>query len=204
VVRGPAHAISLLNATGRSTGIHYLSWRTPTGQKQTIEYHPYPREIPMSHPEPLLFSLWELLQSKMSTFMDYQPDDDMEKASARERAKYEARGMAETLAILMKPFVESADDVVKHAVKYYKDNTYEVPGLGLHLWDPMKNYDGTDRTPMPTPGSQRKPAPARKLGKQLDAAEKDAIKAALSSGMFTPDQLAGVYKVSVAQIEALK
>lgn len=207
VVRGPANARALLNADGRSTGIHYLTWSVDDERQQikTIEYYPYPRKIPMSHPEPLLFSLWELLQAKMSTFMDYEPDDNMEKAAARERAKYEARGMAETLAILMKPFVETGDDVVRHAARYYKDNTYEVPGLGLHLWDPLMNPDGTPRTLIATPSAKKsESAPKRKLGKQLTPEEAASIKGALAAGMFTPDQLAATFKVTVAQIEACR
>ncbi len=203
MVRGPHNMNALLSSSGRTTGIHVLTWSVgeDSHRVETYEYYTYPRKIEMSHPEPLLFSLWELLQSKMQVIMEYQPDDDMVKASARERAKNEARGIAEALAILMKPFIDNADDVARHAARYYKDNTYDVPGLGTHLWDPMMNPDGTPRTQV----SEPKAAPARRmLGKKLTEAEAVAVKQALTSGMFTVAQLAEVYKVSAVEIEAQK
>jgi hypothetical protein len=200
MVRGPADAAALLHADARSTGIHELAWATPRGQVQTIEYHPYPRKIPMTHPEPLLFSLWDLLQSKVSVIVDAQPTSDMEQQGLL-TAKAQARGIAEALAILMKPFMENADAVVRHAMKYYKDNTHEVPGLGLHLWDPMFNADGTPRTPIASPPVARTRTAIKAPPKpNLSPADVEFIKSA--KDMFSTEDLAGMFKVSESVIEA--
>lgn len=209
VVRGPADATALLHADARSTGIHELTWATPRGRVQTIEYHPYPRKIPMSHPEPLLFSLWELLQSKVDVIMQGEPDSWDPNLTIQYQgwmaAKAQARGIAEALAILMKPFMESADDVVRHATRYYKDNTYEVPGLGLHLWDPLVNADGTPRTPIAQPAAQRVRTPikmASKPAKTLSPADTEFARQGFSAGMFSKEDLASMFKVSVDVIDA--
>jgi hypothetical protein len=207
VVRGPANATALLHATGRSTGIHELTWATPAGQVTTIEYHTYPRTVPMSHPEPLLFSLWELLQSKMEVIMGPEPDywdpDQSLQAQALLAAKGQARGIAEALAILMKPFMENADAVVRAAVAYHKDPSYEVPGLAPYLWDPMYNPDGTLRTPVSSP-PKAKPRAAIKAPKpktSLSAADIAFMKQSLDAG-FSKEDLASMYKVSVSEVDA--
>jgi hypothetical protein len=208
-VRGPANATALLHANGRSTGLHELTWATPNGHVKTIEYHPYPRTVNMSNPEPLLFSLWELLQSKVKVIVDEKPNDEWDPNEIEAHREWnarrnEARGIAEALAILMQPFLTDADAVVRAAVKFYKDPWYEVPGLGAHLWNPLYNPDGSYRTPLPDPPKARTrtaiKAPAKPKPK-LSEADVTFIKA--SSEMFSKEDLAGMFKVSVAEVEAV-
>lgn len=206
-VRGPANATALLHADGRKTGIHVLVWSTPEGRVKTIEYHPYPRTVNMENPEPLLFDLWQLLQSKVKIILgdgDREGTDD-DVRNAQQKARYEGRGIAEALAILMKPFVADADAVVRHAVKFYKDNSYEVPGLGAHLWNPLYNPDGSYRTPVPdAPKARTRPAvkaPVKPPKPKLSEADVTFIKA--SSEMFSKEDLAGMFKVSVAEVESV-
>jgi hypothetical protein len=207
-MRGPADATALLNADARGTGVHYLTWATPRGQETTVEYYTYPRTIPMTHPEPLLFSLWELLQSKVKIIVGDDRGDktDDEIRMAMQQARYEGRGIAEALAILMKPFMQDADAVVRAAVAYYKDPTYQVNGLGTHLWDPMYNPDGTLRVKMNTEVTKRtrtpvKAAPPKPTAKKLSEADIAFCKA--SSEMFSVEDLAGMFKVSVAEVQAV-
>lgn len=202
-MRGPKNATALLHADGRATGIHEIVWATPEGQVTTIEYHPYPRNVNMSNPEPLLFSLWDLLQSKVQIVMGDEAGVVAE--ARRAEAKYQARGIAEALAILMQPFVADADAVVRHAVKYYKDNSYPVPGLGAHLWNSMYNADGSLRTPIASEPTKRtrtaiKAPPKPKA--TLSAADIEFAKAGLSSNMFTLADLASMFKVSEAEVQA--
>lgn len=159
----------------------------------------------MTSPEPKLYELWELLQSKLKIFMEYNPEDDMVKASDREKAKNQARGIAEALAVLMSPFLDSADAVVRAAATYYKDNSYEVPGLGTHLWDPLYDSDGSLRTPVASARPAR-PRPAVKMQPKPKAAMSPAdiefAKQGLESGMFSKEDLASMFKVSASDIEA--
>lgn len=218
VVRGPHDAVAMLSTTGHTTGIHELRWAMPRVNKETtrvttIEYNPYPRTIPMSHPEPLLFSLWELIQSKVKIILAEPngPSDNAIEMARRSQAQHQARGIAEALHILMKPFMDSPDAVVKAAVKYYKDNTYEPPGLGLHLWNPFLNWDGSERTPVASPKSTpvaapRKTTPAKpKIDKTstktLTPDEAAGIKEAVESGMFGKEEVASMFGVSLETLE---
>ncbi len=164
----------------------------------------------MTQVEPLLYLTWEHLMKKVATILrePNPPSDNAIEASERERAKYEARGIAEVLAIQMKPFMESADHVVKCAVAKHRDPSFEVPGLGEHLWDPMKNPDGSDRVPISQPRSAPRaaPKPARpKVNnastKTLTDKEREGIKEAVSSGMFTEEDCASMFGVSLATVK---
>lgn len=205
-MRGPLNATALLHADGRKTGIHELVWSTPDGHVTTIEYHPYPRTIHMSDPEPKLFALWDLLQSKVTIIIGpAEPGlTDDEVRAAKQKARNEGRGIAEALAILMSPFLEDADAVVKAAVAFHKDNTYQVPGLGAHLWNPLYNPDGSWRTPLATEPVKRTRTAIKappKPKSNLSPADIEFIKA--SSAMFSKEDLAGMFKVSVSEVEAV-
>lgn len=218
VTRAPVGATALVNAVVNLNGQHVLTWIVGRERVQTVEYRTYRRRYPGVETEPLIFKTWELLQSKMPLIMDKKPETDpwtgdTATVRAQERAKYEARGIAEVLAILMKPFMDDADHVVKCAVKYYKDNTFEVPGLALHLWDPLRNPDGSLRTQLPEPKQTSKPAarpkkqaasrttaPTRKLA-DLTPEEIEGIKGAIGSGMFVANEVANMFKVSVGTVE---
>jgi hypothetical protein len=160
----------------------------------------------MTHSEPLLFSLWELLQSKVKIIMyPEEPETSVQQQVAKQAARSEARGIAEALAILMKPFMNDADAVVRAAVAYHKDNTYEVNGLGLHLWDPTMNPDGTPRVKIASPSAPKQrtaiKAPPKPPASKLSEADIAFIKA--SSAMFSADDLAGMYKVCVEEVQAI-
>jgi hypothetical protein len=166
----------------------------------------------MTEREPLIYLTWELLMSKVKVILAEPngPSDNAIEADARERARYEARGIAEVLALQMKPFMESADHVVKCAVKAHKDPEFDVPGLAKFLWDPMHNADGSLRTPVAAPKSSRpkpaarpkpKPAVDNKSTRKLSPEEAEGIKDAVSSGMFTKEDVASMFKVSLATVE---
>lgn len=219
ILRGPRGAAGPLSSHIAQNGQSITRWAMPDHEiVETVNFRPYPKVIPMAETEPLLFKTWELLMSKMPDVMKSDVDPwDPEAIEKQKQAKYEARGIAETLAILMKPFMDppegskrsAADMVVSWAVKYYKDNTVKVPGLGLHLWDPFKNADGTDRVKIADPDA-RKPAvkAAPKAGpkvdnkstKKLTSEEAEGIKEAVSSGMFSEAEVASMFKVSLETV----
>ena len=213
MVRGPQNARALLHASFEMNGQKLLTWSTGDQhssnrtQVKTVEFFPWPRRHPMTSTEPLIFSTWALLMSKVAIILREPegPGDNAIQAAKREQAKHQARGIAEVLAIQMQPFMESADHVVKCAVAKYRDENFEVPGLGEHLWDPMFNADGTPRTPI---GSSKKAAPKKAAPKvnnastkTLTAKEAEGIKEAVGSGMFTKEDVASMFDVSLATIE---
>lgn len=210
MVRGPMQARALLHASAELNGQHLLTWSVGSQDSkertlsQTVEFFPWNRRFPMTETEPLIFKTWELLMSKLPDIMEVRDHE------THDRAKNEARGIAQVLAIQMTPFMESADHVVRCAVKKYKDPSFEVPGLGEHLWNPMFNPDGSTRTSITTSKPVKtKPAARPKVDnkstKKLTEKEADGIREAVSSGLFSEEDVAAMFKVSLATVkEALK
>lgn len=209
----PHGALALLSSVGRRDGISEIRWAMGTNErKTTLEFHPYPRKVDMEAGESLLRKTWELLDKKVDVILAEPkgPGDNAIEADNRERARNEARGVAETLAILMQPFLTSADDVVKHAVKRHKaraaGTTHETPGLAEHLWDPNTNWDGTPRVPVAALKTRPKASvaskPPAKGGKSLTPEEAAGIKDAVESGMFSIEDVASMFKVSIATVES--
>lgn len=193
VVRGPKDAIALLHASMESDGQVFYTWRLQSGEKaQTVEFQTYPRSVGVMQKEPTIFSLWELLMTKVEVIMA-EPNgvaDNALEADRREIAKHQARGIAEVLALLMKPFITDADTVVRHAVKRYKNPDHEVPGLGMTLWDPFVHTSVKLKKPEPT--VHLTPEQIASLGE------------AYNSGMFKAEELASSFKVSVDFVRSLK
>lgn len=215
VIRSPAAKAAPLSVDHLANGQAIHRWATPDGKVKTVEFKPWPRKVPMTTGEPLIFKTWELLMSKVKIIMAGEPDTvnpgQVELREQWKAAKNEARGIAEVLAILMHPFMESADHVVRCAVAYHKDPEYVVPGLAPHLWDPTKNYDGSERTPVgrkqpPRQGLVKKQAPAvpRSGTKPLAAADIEGIKLAYAGGI-PKEALCDLYGCSMEALnEALK
>jgi hypothetical protein len=210
VVRGPENARAILHAVKKKNGQSVLTWATLDGPVDTIEYITYPRKVRMSDEEPLVYKAWILLMSKVDVILRPPdgPGDNILQQQAREIAQHQARGIAEVLAILMDPFLGEPDAVVRAAVKKYKEPTYEVPGLGTFLWDPLFNADGSPRNPMPLKKAVAKAVPLKtkpkvdnKSTKKLTAEEALGIREAVGSGMFTEEDVASMFKVSIATVK---
>lgn len=202
MVRGPKEGY-LLSARGEVNGQRVLRWAMPDRSViETVEYRTYDRKIELSEPEPLIFKLWQMLDEKVAFFMG--PTDAIQDAEKVAKLKSEARGMAEAIAVLMQPFVKSADEVVKHAVKRYKakqaGEDYQVPGLGEHLWNPLYDEDGNLRQ-QPTAKIEHPRAQPKASNKKLKPEEIAGIKDAVSSGMFSEEDVASMFKVSVQTIK---
>lgn len=211
-VRSPVALCQPVSHVGKRNGQSIHRWVMP-GEVflDTVEYVTYPRRVRVNSTEPLVFSVWELLMSKVQVIMRPAtgPGDNALEADARQTAMHQARGIAETLYILMDPFMASADDVVRHATRKYRDSEHQVPGLGEHLWDPHTNPDGSPRIPIATPKKRTpvapkpaKPKPDNKSTRQLTPEEAEGIKAAVDSGMFSKEEVAVMFKVSVPTVEA--
>jgi hypothetical protein len=153
-----------------------------------------------SQTEPLLYSLWRLLDSKVDTFMVDPTDLDMNDTKAA------ARGVAEAIQLLMVKFYPTPDDVVREAVKRYKarqaNQLHESPGLGEFLWDPNFDYDGKQRTQIAAKAKTPIKAPAV-VTKITDQETLSGIKNAHQSGMFTKQQIAEIYKINMATLESV-
>jgi hypothetical protein len=221
VVRGPANTSGLLHAAGKMNGQTILTWGVGKDKINTVEFHTYPRRF-VVQPEPLIFQTWQLLMTKVDVILAEPAGaaDNALEADAREVARHEARGIAQVLGILMRPFMDpvegstktAADQVVRHAVNKHKDPDYQVPGLGEHLWDPTKNPDGSLRVPVsdkyasehkakPRPAEKPSPKVNNKSTVKLKDEEIDGIKAAVQSGAFDKKTIASMFNVSMKTLE---
>ena len=166
---------------------------------------------PEAEREPLLWQMWNLLDAKCDIIMTADPLDNSIKRADRERAQNEARGLAEGLAIIMYPFMESPNAVVKAAVARFNARVagtqHETPGLGEHMFDPHFNHDGTPRVqvsrPAPARTAIKAPVKSTKPAKQLSDKEKETIKQMLASKMMAPDELSKMFDVPLATIVQL-
>src|SRR5688500_5351497 len=122
VIRGPFNARWLYHAQILPNGQQLLYWKVGDQNSSertdytTVEFFRGHSRFPMTETEPLILLSWERLMTKVKVIMDGSESGVVADAQ-RAEAKYQARGIAEVLAIQMKPFMESADHVVKCAVK---------------------------------------------------------------------------------------
>lgn len=141
---------------------------------------------------------WKMLDDLIDEIMAHSDTE-------RERNSYKifqarARQMAVVLALSMQPFFHTADEIAEEAMRRYEarkrgDTEYETPGIGTQRYQPppgSKRYGDTTRTERKSPKSK---IPS-------DAVE--GIKKALESGSFSVKQVADLYKVPEAEVQALK
>jgi hypothetical protein len=121
-------------------------------------------------------------------------------ATNKEQDKGYAQGLAFTLSLFMAPHLTTPQDVAREAKRRYenKDNPeYCTPGLAERRYEPPPGDHKLSRIPAEK-AKLSKPKPAEPA---LTPEQVAGIKNAL--GMFTAQELADMYKVSVATIESL-
>jgi hypothetical protein len=191
----PKSAEALLSVNCRYDGIHELRWAlADKSRATTLSYHPYPfkqfEDEEMNVGRHLLLETWQLLDSKVNLIME----DTLNAAPEKSAAKNEARGIAEVLAMFMKPFFESADDIVREAVKRHKGGPdHETPGLAEKLWSPHTKWDGT-------PFDENK---QKKSKSKLSDSDVQSIKDGIASGILDEKACASIFKVSIDEIKSV-
>jgi hypothetical protein len=149
----------------------------------------------------LLQETWKLLDEATDKIMSFNKDPWSPDNIGLTGAKAEARAYANVLTLFMKPFFNSADDIVREAVKRHKARVNgeerQTPGLAEHIWDPTKNWDGSDRVSF-----ENTPKPkVSVLEAKLQPEQKVFVQKALADGIMDPAALAGMFKVSISVIE---
>ena len=157
--------------------------------------HPCPwwggqTKVSWSVAKTLVEQMWEMLDVEYQVLAADNFNNDIRKARAR--------AIAECIALFMKPHFVTSDDVIREAKKRYENGEeYETPGLGARRFETEPPY--TTGAVKPRRGAPKPPKPS-----SLDEKTKATLKFALESGMFTPEQLAKNYGVSVDEVNALK
>jgi Arc/MetJ-type ribon-helix-helix transcriptional regulator len=198
----PRTATAVLGASGKQTGIHEVTFVTPAGKVVCLFYHPYVRKMGMeNHPgRHLLLEIWQKLDEEVYGLK-------VADSPHTEYHKNRARAFAETLALLMAPFYPTADDVVREAVARWQarqaGESHDTPGLAEHLWDPMKNMDGSPRTVVGNGTATKSRTTKTKTQVGLQPQQEAFIRKALADKVMDAPSLAAMFKVDMSAIERL-
>lgn len=186
--RAPRGARAILSEYGRANGIHELTFAMDGSEKKTIlTVHPYDRRpFEMGiNPNDVLLRTWEMLDAQVEI---------IKKDPGNRAAQYKGRALSEVLAIFMPPFFTDPDEIVREGVRRFDNRgnpEYETPGLG------QRTLTQFDRMPMVERPDTKKVEV--RLTEELQA----TLRRALDSGLFTAEQLAKSYGVSVDVIKAI-
>lgn len=144
----------------------------------------------------LLLETWQLLDDATATILGDPVDHER-----FDTAKAQARAYANVLALFMQPFFNSADEVVREAVKRHKarraNEEHVTPGLAEEIWDPMKNWDGSPRVEFSS--QPAKPKSVSKLQPQQEV----FIRKAVGDGTMKAEVLADMFKVDISVINEI-
>lgn len=145
----------------------------------------------------LLQQAWAELDELVDKIMD--PDTaPTEKNDLQQQAK----GISTVLAIFMVPHFEFPHEISKEAKRRYEARVageqYETAGLGVRMMEPPPSNWRPDVSK-----ASKGVRVADKKTVSLGDKEREAIKFAGSSGMFTHKQLADTYGISEAQVQEI-
>lgn len=185
----PRGATVLLSAHKKQDGTSILRWRANGQTVETLTFYPYPRKVEQvsyDRDSSPLVAMWKLLDAKVYQLM-------AERAKGNDITAYQfgARGVAESIYLLMGDFYADADAVVREAVARHKafvrDEQHDTPGLAEELWQPTERW-------LP-PHMKKAQAAAATLSEKQQAFVAKARGKGLSD-----DEIAGMLKVSAASV----
>lgn len=205
-MRTPRGAKAPLSARSELNGQQFIRWATDDGVVTTVDFAPYPRKVDMpGYEDSLLLQMWQKLDTEVEKILMPRvgPENELSQQN-RAEARIKARGMAELITLAMAPFLPTADDVVKAAVARHKSRQpdgepFETPGLAEHIWDPTKNFDGSDRVKV---GQAAKKSTPKATGKKIPDSATASAKSGVESGMFTVGMVAKMYSMTEAEVKA--
>jgi hypothetical protein len=163
----------------------------------------------------LVGSMWDEADRTMDELMELmkqrdalKPEDvtdDMKEVIFKLQGRL--RGIAVSLSIFMPPFFRTEDECAKEIRNRWRardsgDKDYETKGIGSLRYDLPR----PEAKPISTPATRAAAAPGARPAAEMKLGDKEkaAVKAALSSGLFTAEQLARTYRVSIADVEAVR
>lgn len=186
-MRAPKNAVSVRSMIGRTTGVNEVTFKLRDGSKTTcLYYKPYPKKVDMPGPRDLLVDMWEMLDNSVNNIKSPVGGD----ASQIEWHKARGRAQAEIIAMIMSAFYPDADAVTREALARWKARTagepHETPGLAEDIWNPA-----------PSAPEKRAPKPT---GNRIPDSAVDTVRQGITLGMFTKEQMASTYSVTVAEL----
>lgn len=172
---------------------YFVSARTEEEGKQVLESHTCPHrggptKVSLYVSKTVLKEAWLKLDVAVAELIEgnYSTEE-------KDRMKGVCRGMAEVLALFMKPYFDTADEISAEASKRYKakkaNEEYETPGLEIPK--------------LSAPAGRTGVTVKKALTHNLNEKEVTAIKLAINSSMFTAEELARTYGVSAEVIKAV-
>jgi hypothetical protein len=169
----------------------------------------YPKRNELPTGRSTLDKTWDELDDAVAALMEKREYNNMEGVEL----KGYVRGIAFMLSMMTHPYFKTITDISREAGARYKMSTKKIP------WRPTPGYHGHDPRPEPftanvvstsamtrTTPAKKKAAPRAKPAAPAVSLSADvvrAIKAAGGSGMFSPEDLAGMYGTNVETIKQL-
>ncbi len=167
-----------------------------------------PTTLGWSYAVNLIAKMWTMLDDTMEVIMSEDSSPE-----AKSTAKIRASAQAEMILVFMRPYFETVQDISREAKKRYDahksgDSVYITSGLGdIHIlppdakWLPAKGGGYTSNPTMAATAGGRVANETPAVS--LTEAERNNIKQAIETGMFTDGELAKVYGISVDTIRSL-
>lgn len=200
-MRAPKDSVALISVFSRTDGINEITFACKGGERKTV--------LEVAGHATVLERLWAELDTTMDSLMNVAsvPNADGRQV---ELIRTKARTQAETLAMLMSPFFNTADEIAREAKKRYDarkkgDTAYVTPGIAGEEYVPPQpsissrtTADKSDKAPK---SGQAARAARGRTGKKLPSEALPTIKQAITSGMFTLEQIAKSYGLSEVEVK---
>jgi hypothetical protein len=202
-MKAPRNAVALISVHGRGDGINQITFALQDGEKETV--------LEVAGKPTVLERLWVELDTTMDSLMNVASVPNAHEGQVQ-LLRTRARAQAETLAILMSPFFNNADEIAREAKKRYDarksgNEGYVTPGIAGEEYVPpavpssppraaggQTGQSGVSRTKSSSSSSRR-------TGKTLPPGAIPSIKEALEKKMFTVEQIARSYGLSVDEVK---
>lgn len=195
----PNDAVALLRVFSRADGINEVTFACSNGSRKMV--------LEMSAGPTLVQKMWMELDTTMDSLMKaarqkpVDEDDAKQVQTVVHELRIRARAQGEMLAMFMYPHFNNTDEIAQEAKRRWNarqvgDTEYETAGIGSRRFEP----------PPGTPARTTPSGPVKstvKNVKQLSSEDTEAVKNALESGMFTAEQLAKAYGVSVDTVKSV-
>lgn len=205
-MQAPVGAVALLKVHGRSDGMYEITYAMADSTRYTVlEYE----ERNMAPGPTLIQQMWDEVDLQYNFFQEKKKIVGQNEKDLAFTKGY-LRGCVKMLSIFMRPHFNTPDDIVREVHRRWdhaqRGEEYETPGLGSLRYTPppgTKQYTTGD-VPGTTKQATKKSASSKKRVVNLSDEQKDGIKNALAAGMFSPEDLASMFKVPVETVKALQ
>lgn len=197
-------ATGLSSASGDAAGRWIITWTTAVSGERvtTMSFKTYPRKMDMDQGRNICLELWQRMDNLIDTIRD-----PAKQAIGVEGEKFAAMEVAGIIQLVMSPFYADTTTVLQESMARWEArqagtaDTHETPGLAEKIWDPATRFDGTPYSKEAEAAARSRSAAPAKPKVVLDDQKVNFIKHCLANGLQTKEALAGMFGITVEQVE---